>query len=1273
MRFQKALFMSNFGIDMGLPEFRVGSYSNYLLPFSKTYEKATGGESRFLLGSHTLDLLNRKNKITEINARNSFVVPGSKMSLFGLGDDFLLECYNDQFEANKEKYTNYFEKLFKGWVPDVIFCWEFPTNFFRELFPQALVLDIMPGAFMRPPYPKTISVDPVGLYKNSFLKNNDPSHDVSSLGDLSEFLKIRDLYSNYFSNDTNVKEVILDMVDPERKFEKYWLVPLQISNYFGFYENCKYKDQFEFLLDILDKAPKNVGIIATQYIGSLISERTINNRNLGYIRSIHKNFLYSTELEKLDNISQYIAPWADKTVTVSSTLGYQALFHARELSSPSNSHLSYISSELTGDNPQASEDLVASIFCRQNIVVERFLNDPNYFKSVLEGLSNRKSDSVVDVLSSFPRPNDLYKDYLTLSPFNGADNQIKKIGGMISSKKNSLRGLLDRMDKYDVISFDIFDTLLRRTVFKPEDAFILIQKKLEEEHTNLLPAIFVKRFPELRAGFERQLRKEYDLLHHSTVTYEERNEEFYMIQVYERMLSSFGLSQDLAEKLLQIEQAVEFSILEARSLGKVLYDAAIAKGKRVLLISDFTHTESFVSTALSQSGYIGYEKLYVSSEVGLKKHSGLLFKYVLADLNLSPDCILHIGDNSTGDFNRALNNAIFPTKIFSTRERVNQILKNRAIDSNVFDNSFYLRTMINLFGEEFLDGLLVLGDKPLDSARERRDLFSTPSEFGFLALGPVMYEFTKWILDNAIAQNCRKVLFFARDCYLPFEIAKQLVESVEKYRDLEPVYLAVSRKALTCLNLHEPDDCFKIRIDDFSRQKSLADLLSNRFRIDPSRVSQVHLDKWNISGVQTLVKDTTLGAIYGLVHEHLKEDWQAWHDVNGVSKDAFRTYLADNGLASTDDVVAVDFGYKGSAHSVVSEYFSRKFIPLFFMTYSGDMGNDPYPNAQAYLFTNMNVRYKTCTPLISHNLIIETLINEPLGSLSAYKLVDGIVELEREEFESDGHKTKIRAIHNGVLNFSSLWIKKIENLNYSITLESNSSTYLLMSFLSRPLVSELEILRELVFDNAYAGAENSYILSPRGVNEKDIWKEGLALAKSQQKPSSPAAAAASSVKTLTNAIAKAAAPIVKAAASQKTDVKKEAKPATAAAKKPELSNTKKEQVSTITSSEPTPIKTVEPVPTAAVNQESFAGIRSLREVKTLHRNQFLYALSAIAFPGKACQIEHDLVELVTSIGKNQVAIRFLNANGGIWSSKLPLKDKIYLYGQSFSNNSKAAG
>ena len=62
MRFQKALFMSNFGIDMGLPEFRVGSYATYLLPFSKVFENRTGNSSTVISTCFWIIDINNDNK-----------------------------------------------------------------------------------------------------------------------------------------------------------------------------------------------------------------------------------------------------------------------------------------------------------------------------------------------------------------------------------------------------------------------------------------------------------------------------------------------------------------------------------------------------------------------------------------------------------------------------------------------------------------------------------------------------------------------------------------------------------------------------------------------------------------------------------------------------------------------------------------------------------------------------------------------------------------------------------------------------------------------------------------------------------------------------------------------------------------------------------------------------------------------------------------------------------------------------------------------------------
>jgi hypothetical protein len=201
-------------------------------------------------------------------------------------------------------------------------------------------------------------------------------------------------------------------------------------------------------------------------------------------------------------------------------------------------------------------------------------------------------------------------------------------------------------------------------------------------------------------------------------------------------------------------------------------------------------------------------------------------------------------------------------------------------------------------------------------------------------------------------------------------------------------------------------------------------------------------------------------------------------------------------------------------------------------------------------------------------------------------------------------------------------------------------------FFSYPENIDLEILRGLVFDNAFAGADNTYILSPRGANEKDIWKEGLTLVKKNAKPTNAVSAAATNVKNITTAIVKATAPIVKAATSTP---KAEAPAKSAAPKAPAPAANQ-------TPSNPKPTQ-AQPKPAAP---PAYTGEKSYKSVKSLHRSQFLHALSSIAFPDRSCTIDQELISLVTSEGKNHVAIKFLKANGGIWSSKLSLKDKVYL-------------
>ena len=154
----------------------------------------------------------------------------------------------------------------------------------------------------------------------------------------------------------------------------------------------------------------------------------------------------------------------------------------------------------------------------------------------------------------------------------------------------------------------------------------------------------------------------------------------------------------------------------------------------------------------------------------------------------------------------------------------------------------------------------------------------------------------------------------------------------------------------------------------------------------------------------------------------------------------------------------------------------------------------------------------------------------------------------------------------------------------------------------------------------FAGANNTYILSPRGANDSDIWKEGLALVKKNAKPASTISTAATNVKNITTALVKAASPADNSIKNNKSSM-------------------------------------AQGKPMEALN---YTAQKSYKSVKSLHRTQFLHALSSIAFPDKQCVIDNCLINLVPTKGKNHVAIKFLKENGGIWSSKLSLKDKLYL-------------
>ena len=110
-----------------------------------------------------------------------------------------------------------------------------------------------------------------------------------------------------------------------------------------------------------------------------------------------------------------------------------------------------------------------------------------------------------------------------------------------------------------------------------------------------------------------------------------------------------GLSEDAVSRLRQLEEKVERESVAARPDVVSIMQFALSQGKRVVLASDMYLPRSVIESMLSAQGILGWHTLYLSSDIGLRKDSGDLYRHILEKEQVAPAQILMIGDNEHSD------------------------------------------------------------------------------------------------------------------------------------------------------------------------------------------------------------------------------------------------------------------------------------------------------------------------------------------------------------------------------------------------------------------------------------------------------------------------------------------------------------------------------------------------------------------------------------------------------------------------------------------------
>lgn len=237
--------------------------------------------------------------------------------------------------------------------------------------------------------------------------------------------------------------------------------------------------------------------------------------------------------------------------------------------------------------------------------------------------------------------------YATYSPQRGGI-AIERDVWLREYASVSRQSVHDDIDKYDVISFDLFDTLVVRDAASTETAKRIVAEA--NRSTLGLDYEACRNKAEFEARRAKNWAGDVNMLD---------------IAIYLSQLAEISIDRSLS--LLGQEADADLRLLEPRHPVISLYDFARSREKRVVITSDTYYSEGTIRAILQKCGINEPDALYLSSEIGARKDRGDIWKVVKH--KEAGRRILHIGDNAVSDVQRASDAAITARFILSAIEK----------------------------------------------------------------------------------------------------------------------------------------------------------------------------------------------------------------------------------------------------------------------------------------------------------------------------------------------------------------------------------------------------------------------------------------------------------------------------------------------------------------------------------------------------------------------------------------------------------------------------
>ncbi len=561
--------------------------------------------------------------------------------------------------------------------------------------------------------------------------------------------------------------------------------------------------------------------------------------------------------------------------------------------------------------------------------------------------------------------------------------------------------IISKFENYEYVSFDLFDTLIKRDVSSPKKIFYIIENEYYKKYNKK-----IENFVNDRILAEKEAINKFE------------NREPNIDEIYQCFKD---YQKDDLEKLKEIEVNTEIDFCNINNLFFPIYEFCLKSKKKILITSDMYLNKKYIEKILKKCN-ISYDYLFLSNEEKCSKYTGELYKNILKKLNITSNQIIHIGDSKRADF---INPRRFGIKSILIPKHVDNL---RYFDKDKLDILDY--NILNSFINNRID--------------PESDIYY---RIGYETLGPLLYGYTKWLINSLKKNNIEKIFFLSREGNL----LKKAFDLMNDDENIKSNYLYVSRRSVrvsllkNVSSLEETKKVLRLKRD--TNLKEFFELLG----LDYNNYENL-LKEFNYSVTDDISKISDFNKFFDKI----------LNDVKNVNLEKEKNLIKYLNQEKFGGIIAVsDVGWVGTIQKSLQEVCkSDAFITGFYIGKS-DKSNEMINDKELiknFLFNDNSIyEYKMVHSFLN---LFESFFLAQHGTTLGYEEKDNKIIPVLDEYEyQENEKRSFFNIQNGAIQFINDFIgskiNEYSNIDYKIAFKN------ILKLGSCPSSDDLKLFRNI--------------------------------------------------------------------------------------------------------------------------------------------------------------------------------------------------------------------